>query len=170
MEADTSFPWRPASAAAPRSAVGRRTNCRTRRRRRRSSGVRPSLATTSSFAPLSNRYCTTLFAPRYAAACIAVSPRSLTALTSAPSSSTSSLTASSTWLSDARSWFEAQAMPAAAISGVMLLFGADRRDRRRARAAGASPRRRPTWPPAETRWRRPGAGDTSRRTTGAPPC
>src|SRR4029077_10018573 len=49
-------------------------------------GVRPSLATTSSFAPLSNRYCTTLFAPRYAAACIAVSPRSLTVLTSAPSS------------------------------------------------------------------------------------
>src|SRR5439155_1084765 len=83
-------------------------------------GVRPSFATTSSFAPLSKRYCTTLFAPRYAAACIAVSPRSLTWLTSAPSSSTSSLTASSTWLSEARSWFEAQAMPAAAISGVMF--------------------------------------------------
>src|SRR5262245_1257305 len=48
------------------------------------SGVRPSLATTSSFAPLSKRYWTTLFAPRYAAACIAVSPRSLIALTSAP--------------------------------------------------------------------------------------
>src|SRR6185295_2774673 len=83
-------------------------------------GVRPSLATTSSAAPLSKRYCTTLFAPRYAAACIAVSPRPLTALTLAPSSSTSSLTASSTWLSDARAWFEAQAMPAAAISGVMF--------------------------------------------------
>src|SRR5262245_46521750 len=60
------------------------------------SGVRPSMATTSSLAPLSNRYFTTLFAPRYAAACIAVSPRSLTAFTSAPSSSTISLTASST--------------------------------------------------------------------------
>src|SRR5688572_14495477 len=29
-------------------------------------GVRPLLSCTSSFAPLSNRYCTTLLAPRYA--------------------------------------------------------------------------------------------------------
>src|SRR4029450_2633482 len=81
------------------------------------SGVRPSTATTSSFAPLSNRYCTTLLAPRYAAACIAVSPRSLTSLTSAPCSSTSSLTASTAWLSDARSWVGAHAMPAAGSAG-----------------------------------------------------
>ena len=58
-------------------------------------------------------------APRYAAACMAVSPTSLTALTSAPSSSTISFTASSTCASLARSWFDAQEMPAAAISGVM---------------------------------------------------
>ena len=82
-------------------------------------GVRPSRATTSSFAPRSNRYCTTLLAPRYAAACIGVSPTSLTALTSRPSSSTSIRTASSTCASLARSWFDAHEMPAAAIRGVM---------------------------------------------------
>ena len=55
----------------------------------------------------------------YAAACIGVSPTSLTALTSRPSSSTSSRTASSTCASLARSWFDAHEMPAAAIRGVM---------------------------------------------------
>ena len=50
---------------------------------------------------------------------MAVSPTALTAFTSAPSSSTSSRTASSTCASLARSWFDAQEMPAAAISGVM---------------------------------------------------
>ena len=116
----TVFPLPRACATARRYAGSRRTNCRTRRRRRPAAASGRSCPATSSLAPLSKRYCTTLFAPRYAAACIAVSPVSATKFTSAPSSSTSILAASSTCSSPARSWFDAHAMPATSISGVML--------------------------------------------------
>ena len=129
---------RSAATAAPACSCARASA--PPRRRSRWPGLWPRRAASGrggpwrrARAPRSARNCTTRSAPRCAAPCSAVSPRSLAAFTSAPCSSISFI-ASMLSSSVPRLEMSAQLSPAAAISGVVLVLGRPCADRRRGRA------------------------------------